>query len=313
MHVISGGSEVSGISHAAAKKRTWNAKHGLEAAKPKRLLLGTDEIIFTAKEQEKVLAPHHDALVISLTVENCLVKRILVDNGSSSNIIFQAAYQDLGLEERALTQRIASLIGLSREVLPMYAEGINMSTKFLVVDCESSYNMILGRPWIHDMGAVPSTLHQMSKPTARHTEELEVEEMDDVPLIEGDQTRHLKVGSKLTEGLSRILINFLRSNSDCFAWSHADMPRIDPEIIMHKLQVDPLHQPVKQKRRKFAPERDAIINDEVKSLLDAWFIREDPFPLPNIDKLVDATTGHQLMSFMDAFSGYMQILMHPED
>ncbi|XP_013699884.2 uncharacterized protein LOC106403615 [Brassica napus] len=92
IHVISAGSEISDISHAAAKKSTWNANHGLEAAKPKCLLLGIDEISFTAKEQEKVLTPHHDALVISLTVANCLVKRILVDNGSSGNIIFQAAY-----------------------------------------------------------------------------------------------------------------------------------------------------------------------------------------------------------------------------
>ena len=126
------------------------------------------------------------------------------------------------------------------------------------------------------------------------------------------------------------------------------MPGIDLEVIMHNLQVDPLHQPIRQKRRKFAPERDAILNDEVKSLLGAGFIREvqypewlanvvvvkkkngkwrvcidftdlnkscpkDPFPLPHIDKLVDATAGHQLMSFMDAFSGYNQILMHPED
>ncbi|KAF3527582.1 hypothetical protein DY000_02039177 [Brassica cretica] len=53
IHVISGGSEISGISHTAAKKSTWNAKHSLEAAKPKRLLLGTDEISFTTKEQEK--------------------------------------------------------------------------------------------------------------------------------------------------------------------------------------------------------------------------------------------------------------------
>ncbi|XP_013708892.1 uncharacterized protein LOC106412534 [Brassica napus] len=111
IHVISGGSEISGISHADAKKSTWNAKHGLEAARPKRMLLGTDKISFTAKEQEKVLTPHHDALVISLTVANCLVKRILVDNGSSGNIIFQAAYKDLGLEESALTQRITPLIG----------------------------------------------------------------------------------------------------------------------------------------------------------------------------------------------------------
>ena len=98
--------------------------------------------------------------------------------------------------------------------------------------------------------------------------------MDDVPLIEGDQTRHLKVGSKLTEGIRRRLIYFLRSNSNCFACSHADMPGIDPEIIMHKLKVDPLHQPVRQKRRNFAPKRDAIVNNEVKSLLGAWFIRE---------------------------------------
>ncbi|KAF2554068.1 hypothetical protein F2Q68_00034535 [Brassica cretica] len=88
IHVISGGSEISSISHAATKKSTWNAKHGLEATKPKRLLLGTDEISFTAKKQERVLTPHHDALVISLTIANCLVKRILIDNGSSNNIIF---------------------------------------------------------------------------------------------------------------------------------------------------------------------------------------------------------------------------------
>ena len=106
IHVIQGCSEVSGISHAAAKKSTWNAKHGLEAAKPKRLLLGTDEISFTAKEQEKVLTPYHDALVISFIVANCLVKRILVDNGSSDNIIFRDAYKDMGLEGGALTRRV---------------------------------------------------------------------------------------------------------------------------------------------------------------------------------------------------------------
>ncbi|KAF2561547.1 hypothetical protein F2Q70_00017780 [Brassica cretica] len=105
IHVISGGSEERGVSHTAANKSTSNAKHGLETTQPKRLLVGNDEIRFTAKEQEKILAPHHDALVISHTVANCLVKRILVDNGSSSNIIFHMAYQDLGLEESALTRK----------------------------------------------------------------------------------------------------------------------------------------------------------------------------------------------------------------
>ncbi|KAF3581098.1 hypothetical protein DY000_02030652 [Brassica cretica] len=130
IHVISGGLEISGISHTTAKKSTWNAKHGLEAAKLKHMLLGTNEISFTAKEQERVLTPHHDALVISPTVANCLVKRILVDNGSSGNIIFQAAHKDLGMEESALTKRITPLIGFCGEVkqaagevtLPVHSE-----------------------------------------------------------------------------------------------------------------------------------------------------------------------------------------------
>ena len=159
--------------------------------------------------------------------------------------------------------------------------------------------------------------------------------MDDVPLIEGDQTPYLKVGSQLTEGLRRRLIDFLRYNSDCFTWSHANMSGIDLEIIMHKLQVDPLHQPVRQKRREFAPERDAIINEVqypewlanvvvLKKKNGMWRVcvdfthlnnscPKDPLHLPHIDKLVNATPGHQLISFMDAFSGYNQILMHPEN
>ena len=40
---------------------------------------------------------------------------------------------------------------------------------------------------------------------------------------------------------------------------------------------------------------------------------KDSFPLPNIDMLVDSTAGHELLSFMDAFSGYNQILMHPDN
>ena len=39
----------------------------------------------------------------------------------------------------------------------------------------------------------------------------------------------------------------------------------------------------------------------------------DDFPLPHIDMLVDSTTGHSMLSFMDGFSGYSQILMALEE
>ena len=144
------------------------------------------------------------------------------------------------------------------------------------------------------------------------------------------------------------LISFLKKNADCFAWTHEDMVGIDPNVISHKLNVDSTFKPIKQKRRKLAPERNKVINDEVENLLKTGKIREvkypdwlanvvvvqkkngkwrvcidftdlnkacpkDPFPLPHIDAMVDATAGHELLTFMDAYSGYNQILMHPDD
>ena len=40
---------------------------------------------------------------------------------------------------------------------------------------------------------------------------------------------------------------------------------------------------------------------------------KDSFPLPRIDQLVDSTAGHKLLTFMDAFSGYNQIMMDEDD
>ena len=173
-------------------------------------------------------------------------------------------------------------------------------------------------------------------------EELEPIQLDDHP-------EHLAyVGSKLAEDLRSLLIRFLKQNRDVFAWKQEDMAGIDPAIITHKLNVSPSFKPVKQKRRSFAPERQKAINEEVNKLLQVGAIREVEylkwlanvvlvkkandkwrlcidftdvnracpkysFPLPRIDLIVDATTGHELLSFMDAFSSYNQINMDPDD
>ena len=135
---------------------------------------------------------------------------------------------------------------------------------------------------------------------------------------------------------------------EVFAWKQEDMGRIDPAVITHRLNVSPSFKPVKQKRRSFSLERQKAINEEVGKLLQANAIREveypewltnvvlvkkannkwrlcidftninraypkDSFPLPRIDLIVDATTGHELLSFMDTFSVYKQISMDPND
>jgi hypothetical protein len=78
--------------------------------------------------------------------------------------------------------------------------------------------------------------------------------------------------------LKESMIKFLKNNSDVFAWTHEDMPGIDPSVICHRLNIDPSIRPIKQKRRVFAPDRNQAISDEVKKLLTAGFIREVYYP-----------------------------------
>ena len=173
------------------------------------------------------------------------------------------------------------------------------------------------------------------------------EELEPVPL--NDNPEHLAyIGSKLKEDLRSLLTNFLKQNRDVFAWKYADMGGINPAIITHRLNINPYFKPVNQKRRSFAPERKKAINKEVDKLLQAGAIREveypewlanvvlvkkangkwllyinftdinracpkDSFPFPRIDLIVDATSGHELLSFMDAFSGYNKISMDLDD
>ena len=167
-------------------------------------------------------------------------------------------------------------------------------------------------------------------------------------LIDNGSSTNIIFASKLAEGFKNLLIHFLRQKKDVFAWKQADMGGIDSAVITHRLNVSPTFKPIKQKRRSFAPKRQKAIKEEVNKLLQAGAIREveypewlanvvlvkkvndkwrlcidftdinkacqkDSFPLPRIDLIVDATAGHELLSFMDAFFGYSQISMDPGD
>ncbi|CAL2245953.1 unnamed protein product [Prunus armeniaca] len=175
------------------------------------------------------------------------------------------------------------------------------------------------------------------------------EDIELIPLDPDQPDKKARIGWRLSPDEKVELTTFLQNNKDMFAWSPSDMPGIDPNIICHRLHVNPACKPVAQKRRNFAPERVAIIEAEIDKLLAAGFIEEvsysewlanvvlvakqekgkwrvcvdytdlnkacpkDNFPLPRIDQLVDSTSGNQLLSFMDAYSGYNQILMHEDD
>ena len=126
------------------------------------------------------------------------------------------------------------------------------------------------------------------------------------------------------------------------------MPGVLREFAEHSLHVRTEAKPVKQSARRFAGERRKIIGEEIARLLAAGFIMEvqhtewlanpvlvlkknkkwrmcidythlnkacpkDPFALPRIDQVIDSTAGCDLLSLLDAYSGYHQIPLNPDD
>ena len=181
----------------------------------------------------------------------------------------------------------------------------------------------------------------------RTTAEL-VEELEEISLDESRPERTTRMGTLANPLIRQDLAAFLRMSQDVFAWNHEDMPRIDPSVIVHKLNVNPASSPIRQRKQVFAQKRDKAIAEEVRKLLEVGFIREvyypdwlanvvmvkkpngkwrmcvdftdlnkacpkNSYPLPRIDTLVDSTARHEFLSFMDAFSGYNQIKMKEED
>ncbi|BFG25441.1 hypothetical protein CerSpe_117150 [Prunus speciosa] len=73
-------------------------------------------------------------------------------------------------------------------------------------------------------------------------------------------------------------IQFLRQNSEVFAWSYNDMPGISPDVISHKLSISPAFKPVGQKRRSYDAERYEAMKNEVDKLMTIGFIREAVYP-----------------------------------
>ena len=401
IQVISGGFAGGGESSSARKAhlRSIRSADMGEVQSVSKMPRVDTTITFSDSDLEGCQHPHDDPLVIRAIVVNTTVHRVLVDSGSSADIIFASAFDKMGIGREKLEPANTHLRGFSGEkVLPVGSIQLVLTlgeppcqatttARFLVVDAPSAYNMLLGRPSLNAIRAIPLAYHMVIKfPTVNgvgtvrgdqrvarecYTASMKQKTVDNVsigeldmrdevltrpepseelePVALDDDPEHLAyVGSKLTKDLKGLLTQFLRQNRDIFAWKQADMSGIDPTVITHKLNTNPSFKPVKQKRRSFAPERQKAINEEVGKLLQAGAIREveypewlanvvlvkktngkwrlcidftdinkacpkDSFPLPRIDLIVDATAGHELLSFMDAFSGYNQISMDPSD
>ena len=85
-------------------------------------------------------------------------------------------------------------------------------------------------------------------------EEDKMEALETVALTKDETIKTTRIGTMLSPEMRTRLIKFLKENLDIFTRSHKDMLGISPEVIQHKLNVNPERKPVQQRRRAFAPE-----------------------------------------------------------
>ena len=296
--MISGGFAGGGESNSARKAHLRNIRSGevMEVQAVSKLPRLDTTITFSYSDLEGCQHPHDNPLVIRAVVANKKIHRVLVDDGSSVDIIFTSAFDKMGIGREKLEPVSTHLRGFSGEkVLPLGSIQLvltlgdppcqaTMTVKFLVVDAPSAYNILLGRPSLNAIKAIPSAYHMMIKfPTtsgvgmvrgdqcvARECYSTSVKQkaVDNINLGEldmrnevntrpepskelepvqiDDNPEHLAyISSRRAEDLRHSLIYFLKHNKDVFAWKQEDMGGIDPTIITHRLNVSPSFKLVK--------------------------------------------------------------------
>ncbi|VFQ73601.1 unnamed protein product [Cuscuta campestris] len=257
-----------------------------------------EPIVFSDEDLPLILSPHRIPLVISMAIHKFFVRRILVDTGSSVNVLYWEAAQQLGIRKEDLTKLNMPLSGFTGDIIEP------------VVDIKCAHNAILGRPGLEDLGGALSLEHLCLKfrtpegvgrvlgdqPAAKKAylsackkidkENLNIQtighvledkerkeedrerpkpavEMEEVVLFpEGDQEKVVRIGLGLEEDTREEIIRVLRENSVLFAWESKDMPGVDPSVICHKLNTKMDSLPVKQKKRYLSTDRKEFVRRE---------------------------------------------------
>jgi ribonuclease HI len=160
--------------------------------------------------------------------------------------------------------------------------------------------------------------------------------------------RHVNLASHLSDKQKNDYGKLLKEFSDIFAWQYDDLKTFDTEVIQHKIPLNKDTKPFRQKLRSFNPLLLPTMEKEIRKLLDARIIiplrysewianlvpvrkkngeirlcvdfrnlnkcsRKDNYPLPKMEHMLQKVSGSRVMSFIDGFSGYNQIAVHPED
>ncbi|VFQ91322.1 unnamed protein product [Cuscuta campestris] len=246
LQVIYGGPE-GGDSASQRKKWGWELYVGTVALDPRRKQTRREPITFTDRDLPATGEDHNDPLVITMDMGGVDVSRVLVDTGSSVNVLYLEAFEKLKLCRTRLEPLKTPLSGFTGDSVE--AEGSTLLTcelgtgdKFYTPGGIGQVRGNQKKAWSCYLEAVK----KMTKAFERVT--LISQEEDRSKLKPGDETEQIvlrkafskkmvRIGRDLPGGLREEIISVLREYADIFAWNVADMPGIDRSVICHRLAV----------------------------------------------------------------------------
>ncbi|KAL0420494.1 UNVERIFIED_CONTAM: hypothetical protein Slati_3072300 [Sesamum latifolium] len=189
------------------------------------------------------------------TRKTCLLKFLVVDVPSTYNVIlgrptlntFQAVVSTYHMKIKFPTPGgVGEVQGYPLQSRKCYVEAIHKGQKRNRDDAPDQ---------------VPPS-KKGKTPEGENSEETETpakvqpaEELLNIEIILGNPDKTTRIGSHLGEEAKKEITLCLQRNADIFAWTPQDLEGIDPQVIIHHLNIDPSYKPVKQKERHFGPEK----------------------------------------------------------
>ena len=150
---------------------TWARVNTIHVSDNSRAIQPIDgPIFFPPVNQSRVITPHHDALLLTLCINDFDVHKVPVNPSSVADLLQLPAFRQMNISFDMLSSacRIllsgfngATTITMGDIDLPVKAGAAVQQVLFLVVEDLGPYNAIVRRAWLHAMKAVPSTYHQM--------------------------------------------------------------------------------------------------------------------------------------------------------
>ncbi|XP_075499172.1 uncharacterized protein LOC142537548 [Primulina tabacum] len=339
--MISGGS-IDGDSNRARKTMSRRDCMEVEGVRRSEVVIS-----FGPEDLKCVNLPHNDALVIQARVANYDIMRVFVDLGSFVNFIFKEVLVQMDLHGYHLETVDTTLFDFAGHVV--HPEGeivlpLSLGTRELKKTVMTTFTVVdaPGKPDRRSPGRLVFFSEVLCRSGPGGPEESKKGRKESSELWgDGEGSGE---GRGAVCGRGRAGEVKIGPDKEIRVVRHLDLSTrqefigISPLIAEHHLNILPGSQPIKQKKRHFGPEKDKVIDVQVKDLLKSGHIWEKQFPtwlsnvvlvpkstgkwimcldfrdlskacpkahypLPIIDQLVDSTYGYELLSFMDAYQG----------